>query len=86
MASEGIPLEPPEESPQDPYRTSRTKPLHQQQTRSDYDKLRQFLTMDKKVLRFYAIWDDSREMFGQRRQFVSSLQSEFAKTETFIFL
>ena len=60
-----------EEAPDDQYTTSRAPLQYQRVTQSDFDKLRQFLVMDRKVLRFHAIWDDRGEMFGDARHFVS---------------
>lgn len=34
------------------------------------DPLRKFLTMDRIVLRFYAIWDDREQLFGEVRKFI----------------
>uniref|UniRef100_A0A7S3GFT2 Uncharacterized protein n=1 Tax=Palpitomonas bilix TaxID=652834 RepID=A0A7S3GFT2_9EUKA len=34
------------------------------------DKLNQFLKNDRKVLRFYCLWDDRDNMFGQKRPYV----------------
>ena len=34
------------------------------------DKLRKFLELDRKVLRFYCIWDDRDQMFGEVRRFI----------------
>ena len=34
------------------------------------DKLKMFLENDRKVLRFYAQWDDSANLFGEKRNFV----------------
>lgn len=34
------------------------------------DTLKQFLEFDRKVLRFYCVWDDSKTMFGDRRYMV----------------
>ncbi len=34
------------------------------------DPLRQYLENDRKVLRFYCIWDDTPELFGDERAFV----------------
>lgn len=33
-------------------------------------RLRKFLEHDRKVLRFYAIWDDTGAVYGERRPFV----------------
>ena len=35
-----------------------------------YDVISQFLDNDRKVLRFYCIWDNSSEMFGDVRELV----------------
>lgn len=48
------------------------KPVTTYATPSDYDKYRQFLVMDRKVLRFYCVWDDRDMMFGELRPFVSA--------------
>lgn len=36
-------------------------------------RLRKFLNNDRKVLRFYCMWDDSASLFGDRRPFVCIL-------------
>jgi hypothetical protein len=71
MASEGIELNSPEEIVKDPYTENRKQPPRSYITPSDFDKLRQFLVMDRKVLRFYCVWDDRDAMFGEMRPFVS---------------
>ena len=71
MASEGIELNPAEEIARDPYTEGRKQPPRSYITPSDFDKLRQFLVMDRKVLRFYCVWDDRDNMFGEMRPFVS---------------
>ncbi|XP_075056583.1 EF-hand domain-containing protein 1 isoform X2 [Mixophyes fleayi] len=65
LESEGIELNPPEEIPPDYYTRSRKQPDYTSVTKSDFDKLQQFLTMDRKVLRFFSLWDDSESMFGE---------------------
>jgi hypothetical protein len=72
MRSEGIEMNPPEQPPVDPYTQSRDLPQHVFKTASEFDKLKQFLELDRKVLRFYCLWDDSDNMFGEIRPFVSS--------------
>lgn len=71
MKSEGIDLNPPEQPPPDPYTESRNKPPHTFDTPSDFDKLKQFIELDRKVLRFYCVWDDRDNMFGEIRPYVS---------------
>ena len=39
-------------------------------TKSDFDKLKQFLELDRKVLRFYAVWDDRQSTYGELRPFI----------------
>ena len=39
-------------------------------TPSDVDKLRKFLELDRKVLRFYCVWDDRDQMFGEVRKLI----------------
>ena len=73
MESEGIEVNPRgNEPPQDPYTDNRIKAsaLRTYKTKSDFDKLRQFIDMDRKVLRFYAVWDDRDAMFGEMREFL----------------
>lgn len=71
MRSEGIELNSPEQKPTDPYTVSRNHPLHVFNTPSNWDKLKQFIEMDRKVLRFYCVWDDRDNMFGEMKPFVS---------------
>ncbi|ELU05830.1 hypothetical protein CAPTEDRAFT_167243 [Capitella teleta] len=72
LESEGIDVNPPEDCPTDPYADKRKEAsaLRTFKTTSDFDKLRQFLEMDRKVLRFYAVWDDRDSMFGELRKFI----------------
>nr|XP_056712805.1 EF-hand domain-containing protein 1 [Euleptes europaea] len=70
LESQGIELNPPEKMIFDPYTELRKMPLRMYVTPSDFDQLKQFLAFDKKVLRFYAIWDDTVNMFGESRRFI----------------
>ncbi|KAI0215708.1 EF-hand domain-containing protein 1 [Lamellibrachia satsuma] len=72
LTSEGIDVNSPEGVPSDPYIERRVKAaeLRTYKTPTDFDKLRQFLEMDRKVLRFYCVWDDRDKMFGQMRKFI----------------
>ena len=70
MASEGIELSPFESAPGDPYIQSRFNPPHSHITPSTFDKLRKFLEMDRHVLRFFCVWDDRDNMFGDIRPYV----------------
>ena len=65
-------MDEPQAIPKDPYLDSRQLPQYKHVTPSSFDKLKQFLTMDRKVLRFYCVWDDRDSMFGEMRSFVSS--------------
>jgi hypothetical protein len=72
LESEGLDVNPPEDCPTDPYIETRKEKsaLRTFKTTSEFDKLRQFLEMDRKVLRFYAVWDDRDSMFGELRKFI----------------
>ncbi len=56
----------------DPYTEKRTEAAAPRtyKTTSDFDKLRQFLEMDRKVLRFDAVWDDRDSMFGEMKRYI----------------
>ncbi|XP_020849629.1 EF-hand domain-containing protein 1 [Phascolarctos cinereus] len=70
LESQGIEVNPPEKMALDPYTELRKKPLRMYVTPSDFDQFKQFLTFDKKVLRFYSIWDDTDSMFGESRAYI----------------
>ncbi|KAL4676503.1 hypothetical protein H8959_010648 [Pygathrix nigripes] len=70
LESQGIELNPPEKMALDPYIELRKQPLRKYVTPSDFDQLKQFLTFDKQVLRFYAIWDDTDSMYGECRTYI----------------
>ncbi|XP_066515249.1 EF-hand domain-containing protein 1 isoform X2 [Hoplias malabaricus] len=67
LESQGIVLNDPEPTPGDHYTICRTEPQRSYITPSDYDHLKQFLSMDRKVLRFFALWDDSDSVYGEKR-------------------
>nr|XP_046229787.1 EF-hand domain-containing protein 1 [Scatophagus argus] len=67
MESEGIVLNDPEPMPVDPFSERRKKPQSSYTTPSKPDRMRQFLTMDRKVLRFFALWDDADSLYGDTR-------------------
>ncbi|MCJ8749890.1 hypothetical protein PDJAM_G00192840 [Pangasius djambal] len=67
MESQGIALNDPEPTPSDPYTTRRAQPERTFITPSEYDHLKQFLTKDRKVLRFFALLDDSDSLYGEKR-------------------
>ncbi|XP_069706940.1 EF-hand domain-containing protein 1 isoform X2 [Phaenicophaeus curvirostris] len=70
LESQGIELNPPEEMASDPYTELRRTPMRKFVTPSDFDKLKQFLTYDKQVLRFYAVWDDTDSAFGENQSYI----------------
>lgn len=72
LESEGMVVNDPEDSPTDPYieRRKEAAALRTYNTPSSFDKLKQFMELDRKVLRFYCIWDDQDSMFGESRPFV----------------
>ncbi|KAF4092014.1 hypothetical protein AMELA_G00016170 [Ameiurus melas] len=67
MESQGIVLNDPEPTPCDHYTTHRAQPEHNFTTPSEYDHIKQFLTMDRKVLRFFALMDDSDSLHVEER-------------------
>ncbi|KAG7508744.1 hypothetical protein JOB18_008876 [Solea senegalensis] len=58
MESQGIVLKEPQQMPADPYIKRRENPLPCTTKPPESDSMQQFLTMDRKVLRFFALWDD----------------------------
>lgn len=61
LTAEGIVVPDSEEPPVDPYAFSRKAVDHPNfvhATASDFDKFKQFLVLDRKVLRFFAKWED----------------------------
>ena len=72
LESEGVVLNAVEDCPADPYTAERVDRLtvKMAKTPSDFDKLRQFLEMDRKVLRFYCMLDDRDRLFGQFKKFI----------------
>ena len=73
LQSSGVEVNAFETEPADPYTLKRRiveKPTTLATTPSDFDKLKQFVTLDRKVLRFYAVWDDSASLFGEKRPYV----------------
>uniref|UniRef100_A0A3Q3AYU3 EF-hand domain (C-terminal) containing 1 n=1 Tax=Kryptolebias marmoratus TaxID=37003 RepID=A0A3Q3AYU3_KRYMA len=67
MASEGIVLNDPEPMPEDPYIKRRHVVQPSYTTPSAFDETYNFLSMDGKVLRFYALWDDIDSLYGDTR-------------------
>uniref|UniRef100_A0A5K3FLV1 EF-hand domain-containing protein 1 n=1 Tax=Mesocestoides corti TaxID=53468 RepID=A0A5K3FLV1_MESCO len=68
--SEGIEVNEPESIPTDPYLEFRARrdEVRGNITKSTFDSRRQFCELDRQVLRFYAVWDDRKELFGDLRR------------------
>lgn len=69
--SEGVELNKPESIPSDPYLEQRFKSTEvpSSTTKSTFDARRQHCELDRQILRFYAVWDDRKEVFGDLRKF-----------------
>ena len=70
LTSEGIEVNPNETAPPDNYIASRMSPLKTYTTPTQLDSFGKFLTLDRVVLRFYAIWDDTDQLYGDKRKFI----------------
>lgn len=70
LTSEGIEVNSNESPPSDYYMTGRAPPIRSHITPSTGDPLQKFLTLDRVVLRFYAIWDDREQLYGEVRKFI----------------
>ncbi|KAL5036620.1 hypothetical protein BDV3_005806 [Batrachochytrium dendrobatidis] len=69
--TEGISLNQAEVMPEDPYQNTRSRPIRVNNICTERkDKLKSFLENDRKVLRYYCVWDDRESMFGELREFV----------------
>ncbi|XP_045850538.1 EF-hand domain-containing family member C2 isoform X3 [Meles meles] len=69
----GVKLNPPGQCPEDPYMKLRRETLDCMEPLRPYesfDTLKQFLEYDRKVLRFFCLWDDSASLFGDRRELI----------------
>ncbi|XP_034435685.1 EF-hand domain-containing protein 1-like [Hippoglossus hippoglossus] len=65
--SEGIALNDPQPMPVDPYTKGQIIPQPCHITPSEFDPTHQFLTMDGKVLCFFALWDDNHRLYRETR-------------------
>ena len=70
LTKQGQDMNPEESIPDDPYTTRRIRPNQKICGSVNADKLKKFLENDRKVLRFYCIWDDRETMFGECRPFI----------------
>ncbi|NXG78198.1 EFHC2 protein, partial [Baryphthengus martii] len=69
----GVRLNPPAGRPDDPYTKERQKILGSMKPLRPYeriDTLKQFLEHDRRVLRFFCVWDDPTSMFHDPRELV----------------
>ncbi|CAH1403259.1 unnamed protein product [Nezara viridula] len=72
LESQGIELDQPEDMPIDPYSQKRGVINNVQQRVTpnvDEDKLKKFLDYDKRILRFYAVWDRRMEENGSLEKY-----------------
>lgn len=67
----GVELGDPEAYPSDPFTAHMAKRLSPRPSkpRKEDDALTLFLENDRKVLRFFCQWDDSANLFGEKRNF-----------------
>jgi len=69
----GTNVQRPNKPPSDPYmnyRKAMDESMQPLRPYEKYDTLKQFLDHDRHVLRFYCTWDDSDNMFGDKRNMV----------------
>ncbi|CAG9467861.1 unnamed protein product [Pedinophyceae sp. YPF-701] len=73
LTEQGIDVAPDEELPVDPFRTAAANRTETQHGRRDpnrwREQLQQFFAYDRKVLRFFALWDDSESLYGDKLAF-----------------
>ena len=118
LESEGIVVNPAGSAPSDPYIHKRQEAakLRGYKTKTDFDALRQFLEMDRKVrlmsyhsplndsnecigeeescycrcglqvLRFFCVWDDRDQMFGEIRKFILHVSKVILSTCILIYM
>ena len=73
LNSQGIEVPPAESTPEDLYTLKRKltdRPIRVSHYNADKTNLANFLKYDGQVLRFYAVWDDTQHLFGEKRKFV----------------
>ena len=73
LAQQGIDVPPAEPTPEDLYTLKRKltdRPIRVSHYNADKTNLANFLKYDGQVLRFYAVWDDTQRIFGEKRKFV----------------
>uniref|UniRef100_A0A8C4QVF2 EF-hand domain (C-terminal) containing 1 n=1 Tax=Eptatretus burgeri TaxID=7764 RepID=A0A8C4QVF2_EPTBU len=67
LEDQGILLNTSEEMPQDPFIASQEKYLRRETSPSPPKKFQQFLAFDRKVLRFYCLWEEPNKEAGPPR-------------------
>ncbi|XP_019909313.2 EF-hand domain-containing protein 1 isoform X2 [Esox lucius] len=67
MESQGLIVNDPELTPVDPYIQHRSQPVRSYISPTDIDHLEKFLTKDRQVLRFFALWNDTESLYGETR-------------------
>ncbi|ORX56052.1 hypothetical protein BCR36DRAFT_346610 [Piromyces finnis] len=67
---ENTELNPTEPMPEDPYQLERNKPIRIKVEESKEYPLKHFIEFDRKVLRFYCVWDDRSNLFGDIHEFI----------------
>ena len=73
LTQQGIEVPPSERTPEDLYTLKRKltdRPIRVSHCNPDKTNLANFLKYDGMVLRFYAVWDDTQRLFGEKRKFV----------------
>ena len=70
LTSQGIEVNANETAPADAFSQSRYHHVQSYTTPSTLDKYGKYLTLDRHVLRFYAMWDDRKQLFGEARRFL----------------
>ncbi|MGB1605307.1 MAG: DM10 domain-containing protein, partial [Promethearchaeia archaeon] len=69
-ASKGITQEAAHDIPMDPYFMRRKAAEEKIQLKVPNDQRQRFLAFNRKVLRFYCLWDDRNSIYGERRPYV----------------
>lgn len=69
-ATKGMPQGDKQETPRDPYFLRRQAAQEKVSLKQQNDQRQRFLAFNRKVLRFYCLWDDRNSIYGERRPFV----------------
>ena len=82
-ASKGITQEAAHDIPMDPYFMRRKAAEEKIQLKVPNDQRQRFLAFNRKVLRFYCLWDDRNSIYGERRPYVLHFYLEDDTVEVF---